>query len=258
MAASRNPTGDRKRDRSTLVAVIGGIAAILAAATPLLIARCPKATSAQPATDSTTSAAREPTSEELKSRPEHEPSDGVVDDIWEVTTVAGEDDAGRQASFRFLVVSQAFEWGFARSDVVIRTGKEQDFTLHLRTPGIQATMNRAKALIAVGASSQEGGDRLREESRALERADQIELWLSEYVTSDVPLESLTLGQYVARRLPEPSSRTGVQRRLVIIAVKSQASGTNIEQALKSAIQKNAAPFPFDIDEYSKFEILPRR
>jgi len=261
----------RQRRTAVWIAVIAAVGAVFAAVLSALIAaRCPAlpatgnrdrdktATSEERATQKEPSVSSENHNLGSDGREVSEPSDGVVDDVWEVATVTGADDAGHIASFRFLVVSRAFEWKFASSDTVIRNGKEQDFTRHLRTPGIQATMSRARALIAVGASSQEGDNRAREEKRALERADQIELWLSEYVTTDVPLDSLTLGHYVGSPLPATEHQTGIQRRLVVVAVKDHEPTTNIEKALKSAIRNNPARFPFTLDDYSRFEMLPRR
>ena len=248
---------DRKRSSTTVwIAIIGALAVVLAAVLPALISRCPRdVPKPQPEAKKKD---RGPRDDATDAKPVDQPFDGKVDEVWEVATVKGHDEAGRTASFHFLTVSRAFEWELASSEVVMRAGAPQDFSRHLSTPGIQAILKAATTIIAVGASSQEGSDLAKEEQRALDRADRLELWVSEYVTTEVPLESLTLGRYIGEPAQQRGTQTGHQRRLVVVAVQDHDRGVDLEQALKSAIQKEPDRFPFTLSSYSKFKLFPRR
>jgi hypothetical protein len=88
------------------------------------------------------------------------------------------DAKGHRASFRVLLFTDEFRWRLSSYDELESENGEPAFT-----PEMKAVLNRAKEIIAVGASSEEivpglGAEagRKREEARAARRAEKIATW----------------------------------------------------------------------------------
>jgi hypothetical protein len=171
----------------------------------------------------------------------------------EITDAKGRDDQGREASFRILVFSRDFAWVYESDREVEYQGAPDDITPHLRSPGLQENFRNAKALIAVGAASQEGTE-TDEEKRARRRAERLQRWIKENVAGSQRLHTLSMGRFIGPTTKLASTaQTAPQRRIVIVAVMASDDDVVLEEALRSAVIEEEA-FPFDLNEYSLFEL----
>ena len=144
------------------------------------------------------------------------------------------DAAGRRVSFRVLLFTDEFRWRLSSSDELESENGEPSFTAEMK-----AVLNRAKEIIAVGASSEEivpglGADagRKREEARAGRRAEKIATWVRSALSNAVPVRKLNVGHHLPTK---GSKETSDQRRVVIILVLEREEGTNVDEALRAAM-----------------------
>lgn len=151
------------------------------------------------------------------------------------------DDEGRAASFRIMLFSDEFRWRINSFDQLERGGKRPQFT-----PEMKAVLNSAKEIITVGASSEEippglgyPEGRSLEEKRAARRAEKIAVWVREAINRPIPVRKLNVGHHA----PSGTDDTSEQRRVVIILVLDQDEGTNIDQALRSAMAGESVRAP---------------
>jgi hypothetical protein len=143
------------------------------------------------------------------------------------------DEAGHRASFRVLLFTDEFRWRLSSYESLEQL-EEPSFT-----PEMKNVLNRAKEIIAVGASSEEivpglSGDagRKREEARAGRRAERIAMWVRQAITNPVPVRKLNVGHHMPTK---GFKETSDQRRVVIILVLEREEGTNVDQALRAAM-----------------------
>jgi len=144
------------------------------------------------------------------------------------------DAAGRRASFRVLLFTDEFRWRLSSYDELESENGSPSFT-----PEMKAVLNRAKEIIAVGASSEEivpglspDAGRKREEARAGRRAEKIATWVRGALTTPITVRKLNVGHH----LPTKSFKeTSDQRRVVIILVLEREDGTNVDEALRAAM-----------------------
>jgi len=100
-------------------------------------------------------------------------------------------------------------------------------------------LDQAREIIVVGASSEEmvpglsvEAGRKREEARAGKRAERIGMWVRQALSKPVPVRKLNVGHH----MPTGNANdTSDQRRVVIIIVLEREDGTNVDQALRSAM-----------------------
>ena len=171
----------------------------------------------------------------------------------EVTDVKGTDSYGRDASFKIFVFSRDFAWAFESDKEVEYLGSPEDIGPHLRSPGLQENFRNAKALIAVGAASQEGTPPV-EEDRARRRAARLQRWVKENVPGVQRLHTLSMGRFAGPTLKTAAtSETAPQRSVVIVAVVAAEDDVILDEALREALSKEKA-FPFKLNEYSEFEL----
>lgn len=144
------------------------------------------------------------------------------------------DNAGRRASFRVLLFTDEFRWRLSSYDALESDNGEPTFT-----PEMKAVLNRAKEIIAVGASSEEivpglaaDEGRKREEARAGRRAEKIAMWIRSALTTPIPVRKLNVGHHMPTK---GSKETSDQRRVVIILVLEREDGTNVDEALRAAM-----------------------
>jgi hypothetical protein len=144
------------------------------------------------------------------------------------------DEAGHKASFRVLLFTDEFRWRLSSYESLESHLEEPAFT-----PEMKNVLNKAKEIIAVGASSEEivqglKGDagRKREEARAGRRAERIAMWVRQAISTPVPVRKLNVGHHMPTK---GSKETSDQRRVVIILVLEREEGTNVDQALRAAM-----------------------
>jgi len=152
------------------------------------------------------------------------------------------DRAGRRASFRVLLFTDQFRWRLSSYESLESRIEEPSFT-----PEMKAVLNRAKEIIAVGASSEEivpglslDAGRAREEGRAARRAERIAMWVRKALSSPVPLRKLNVGHHMPTK---GSKETSDQRRVVIILVLEREDGTNVDEALRAAMALESVNAP---------------
>ena len=111
------------------------------------------------------------------------------------------------------------------------------------TDAMKAVLNDAKEIICVGTSSEElpvgvsaQDGSASEEWRAARRAEQIAVWVRASLEKPVPVRKLNAGYHVATA-QKRAADTSDQRRVVIILVLDHDEGTNIDEALRSAMLK---------------------
>jgi hypothetical protein len=143
------------------------------------------------------------------------------------------DQAGRKASFRVLLFTDEFRWRLSSYEALEQL-EEPSFT-----PEMKNVLNRAKEIIAVGASSEEvvpglsfEAGRKREEERAGRRAERIAMWVRQALSSPIPVRKLNVGHHITTK---GYKETSDQRRVVIILVLEREDGTNVDQALRAAM-----------------------
>jgi hypothetical protein len=151
------------------------------------------------------------------------------------------DDEGLKSTFRILLFSDEFRWRINSFDAIERGGTRPHFTDEMK-----AVLNSAKEIICVGASSEEIPSgvsftlgRQREEERAARRAERIALWVREALDRPIPVRKLNVGHHT----PTGDEDTSGQRRLVIILVRANDEGANIDQALRTAMAGEAVRAP---------------
>jgi hypothetical protein len=161
------------------------------------------------------------------------------------------DEAGHKASFRVLLFSDEFRWRLSSYDALEQLAQPSF------TPEMKTVLNRAKEIIAVGASSEEivpgltgEAGRQREEARAARRAERIAMWVRAALSSPIPVRKLNVGHHMPTK---GFKETSDQRRVIIILVIEREDGTNVDQALRQAMaleSVNAPVFEALLTRYS--------
>jgi hypothetical protein len=151
------------------------------------------------------------------------------------------DQAGRRASFRVLLFTDEFRWRLSSYEALEQL-EQPTFTLEMKN-----VLNRAKEIIAVGASSEEivqglsiEAGRKREEARAGRRAERIAMWVRQAVSIPIPVRKLNVGHHMPTK---GFKETSDQRRVVIILVLEREEGTNVDEALRAAMALESVKAP---------------
>lgn len=167
------------------------------------------------------------------------------------------DDAGKQAEIEAIVLSNDFNWALESHSKVDRHGETADVIKHLLTPGVSTVIAGYAEVIAVGAASSEGAraNPQSEDNRASRRADQLQLWIKEYVPTSKALYSLSIGHFKPG-MPMDGDFSA-QRKIVIVGVVRSDPGFELSGALSRSLSR-VPGFPFDFENYSAFELLRRR
>ena len=152
------------------------------------------------------------------------------------------DDAGRRATFRLMLFTDEFRWKLSSTASLENGLVEPEFT-----DAMKAVLDNAKEIICVGASSQElpagvplEQARAAEERRAARRAEQTAVWVRKALTRPIPIRKLNVGHHA------PTARvsdTSDQRRMVIILVLERDDQTNLDQALRAAMERESTRAP---------------
>ena len=82
--------------------------------------------------------------------------------------------------------------------------------------------------------------RKREEARAAKRADRIAMWVRQALSRPVPVRKLNVGHHMPT---DNTNDTSEQRRVVIILVLERENGTNVDEALRSAMALESVNAP---------------
>ena len=115
------------------------------------------------------------------------------------------------------------------------------------TPEMKKVLNRAKEIIAVGASSEEivpgltgEAGRKREAAPAARRAERIAMWVRQALESPITVRKLNVGHHLPTK---GFKETSDQRRVIIILVIEREDGTNVDQALRQAMALESVKAP---------------
>lgn len=152
------------------------------------------------------------------------------------------DTQGRRASFRVLLFTDEFRWKLSSYDSL-----ESQLAAPSFTPEMKAVLDRAREIIVVGASSEEivpglsiDAGRKREEERAGKRAERIGMWVRQALSKPIPVRKLNVGHHMPTHA---ANDTSDQRRVVIILVLEREAGTNVDEALRSAMALESVNAP---------------
>jgi hypothetical protein len=152
------------------------------------------------------------------------------------------DQQGRRASFRVLLFTDEFRWRMSSYESL-----ESSLEAPAFTPQMKAVLDRAREIIVVGASSEEivpglslESGRRREEVRAGKRAQRIAMWVRPALSKPIPIRKLNVGHHLPT---EKGLNTSDQRRVVIILVLEREDGTNVDEALRSAMALESVNAP---------------
>ena len=171
-----------------------------------------------------------------------------------VFPIEGTDRSGRRALFDVVVLTKNYGWVLGSTEELARGDQKlgpEDIENEILAPQLRTGLSSAKELIAVGIASQEGAVET-ETHRAGLRAKRTAEWVRGAVDAKIPMSTLNLGRYV-----EPCSEcedpdTSWQRPFMVIAVKQSDPGTDIGEALRSALSdKQNLPAP---ERYSSFAL----
>lgn len=193
--------------------------------------------------------------------PVSEPAVTIVINIdnWQRTASPVEirDNTGKRAEIEAIVLSNDFNWALESHSKVERHGDDANVVTHLLTPGISKVIAGYAEVIAIGAASSEGAkaDPQAEDNRASRRADQLQLWIKEYVPTSKALYSLSIGHF--RPGMPTDGNFSAQRKIVIVGVVRSDPGFELSSALYANLGK-VPGFPFDFQKYSAFELARRR
>ena len=175
-----------------------------------------------------------------------------------VFTIEGWDKAGRRGLFDVVVAKKEFLWVRGSADELEKAGrviKRGEIATELMDAEVSAALAGAREIIAVGTASQEG-DPEQEKARAERRARTTADLVAGFVSPDMPISTLNLGQYREPCAACETSGTSWQRPFIVVAAKELEAGTNVGEALADALSgKTKLPSP---KSYSAFEITKVR
>lgn len=151
--------------------------------------------------------------------------------------IEGRDEAGRRGAFDLVVLNKSFDWVRGSTTELVKDGKvlsPSDVARDVLSAEVLKSLQSAKEVIAIGTASQEG-DITAETHRAGLRAKQTAEWVGAVVPPTMPVYTLNLGQYREACAECETGNTSWQRPFIVIAVRDRDPGTDIGQALASAM-----------------------
>ncbi len=171
-----------------------------------------------------------------------------------VFPIDGTDSAGRHATFDVVVLTKDYGWVKGSTTELERGDRRltaEDIETDVLAPQLREGLGSARQLIAVGLASQEG-ELENEIQRGGLRAKRIAEWVSPSVDSATPVWTLNLGRYLEPCSDCETADTSWQRPFIVIAVRDFDPGTNVGEALNSAMSdKTNLPSP---SRYSTFAL----
>ena len=187
----------------------------------------------------------------------------IIAKKWNERTMAfpieGADKSGRNALFDVVVLTKNYGWvkgsttELERGDTRLTS---EDVENEVLAPQLRQGLGSARELIAVGLASVEGNIE-NEIQRGGLRAARIAEWVRGAVDPSIPMSTLNLGRYLEPCADCETEDTSWQRPFIVIAVKQADTGTNISEALHSALSdKENLPSParyssFAMSKYTK-------
>lgn len=155
------------------------------------------------------------------------------------TTFQGCDRAGRCAEFRIVAPGYDYRWTFDSVDIDPVNGVEPDLL-----PVVQNELRGARAVIAAGLASREGGDEINRQLSAC-RSKRLAALLESAqsrIGTRVPSYRIALGRYQDATLTSggrvvEGEDTSIERLVVMAFVLDFERGLNINEALKDGLLK---------------------
>ncbi|WP_373527266.1 protein kinase [Nostoc sp.] len=177
----------------------------------------------------------------------------------------GRDSQGRIAEFNIAVLSVEYKW-LVGSSFQVKYNDEiislDLLKLNLEQESIEKIMEVPSEIISVGTASCKD-DIAVQERVALERSKQIRLLVKKLFINIPNIKGdrlLNLGQFQLSDCQAKQDLTTYQRSIIIIGVKKQSAGLNLDEALRDRLKKQ--PFAdFKLEDYSlgtadKFKTIP--
>ena len=171
-----------------------------------------------------------------------------------VFPIEGTDAAGHHALFDVVVLTKNYGWTLGSTEDLMKGNKQltaEEIENEVLAPQLREGLGRARELIAVGVASQEGAVET-ETHRAGLRAKRTAEWVKGVVDQNIPMWTLNLGRYTDPCTDCEEGDTSWQRPFMVVAVKQADPGTNLAEALNSAMSdKENLPSP---TRYSSFAL----
>lgn len=175
----------------------------------------------------------------------------------------GSDAEGRSAEFRLYVLSDQYAWKLGSSTEILDNGAPADLSAVLATPQFQAKFCSANAAFSVGAASHEGPT---EPNRRLARARGASI-ITRLKTNRAACPPGQIPILFAINLGEHQNTSGCttegtcsddsapQRRVITIAAEDITLGVDLEEALRTGIERQNVFRGFSVDDYDLFEVI---
>ena len=171
-----------------------------------------------------------------------------------VFPIEGTDASGHHALFDVVVLTKDYGWTLGSTEELMKGDKTltaEEIENDVLAPQFREGLGRSRELIAVGVASQEGSVE-KETHRAGLRAKRTAEWVKGVVDQNIPMWTLNLGRYVDVCTDCEEGETSWQRPFMVVAVKQADAGTNLGEALNSAMSdKENLPSPA---RYSSFAL----
>lgn len=175
-----------------------------------------------------------------------------------VFEIVGYDKAGRKGVFEVVVLNKEFMWVKGSAEELERKGEKIPAAAVATTvldADVRGSLAEARDIVAVGTASQEGQAEAELE-RARRRAQRTAEIARGPAMDQVPIWTLTLGQYREQCAACETTGTSWQRPFIFVAVKDLEPNTVLGEALADAMTgKESLPSP---KSYSAFELTKVR
>lgn len=154
----------------------------------------------------------------------------------------------------YSIVSRDLNWKLGSSVDVEFNGKNADLTSHFASDGIKNFMMQFNGLVAVGAASHElsSEGEIRESTRALERAEKLQLVVKEEIPNTKFLYILNLCRNAK------NARISNKQRLIVLIGINTENKNEIENSINYKNIRDDSDFPLKVEDYSCFELRSYR
>jgi eukaryotic-like serine/threonine-protein kinase len=172
----------------------------------------------------------------------------------ETPWLPAQDKKGLKAEFKIVMLVYEYRWVVESDDAVEEIATSKKLALsglsNKIKPSIYSKIDNPNQIISVGAASCEG-DPSQEETRAASRANKIHTELAAKLFTVKTYRMLNLGQHRVDKCDPKPEKTSFQRAVIMIGVRQEDKGVDVDQALKNALISQAPKYvAFDLNDYS--------
>ncbi|NET28579.1 hypothetical protein [Okeania sp. SIO1I7] len=187
----------------------------------------------------------------------------IEDEFNTISEVKGVDENDNKGEFKFIILSDKYNWDYDSDDQIELRGKKVDISELLESEDMILAFKETFGIISVGTASCEG-PKNSENNKAYKRAVTLDKELKQALEKHEDLRdeqryTFNLGQYkkyerkCSSKTEKTEKETAIQRRVIIISITDRDRDVNLKQVLRDAI-KNREDLSFDIENYNLFEL----